>query len=55
MVSLLVALLLLLSGCAAYKTDYPSVCDIKKPDPDGQGYTMGKFPCKLTHHEGKVP
>jgi len=52
---MVVLLVLLLSGCTSYKTDYPSVCDIKKPDPNGQGYTMGQFPCKLSHHEGKVP
>ncbi len=48
-------LLLLLSGCASYKTDYPATCDLKQTDLDGKGYTKAVFPCKLSHHEGKVP
>ncbi len=48
-------LILLLTGCAQYKSDYPATCDLKQTDLDGKGYTKAVFPCKLSHHEGKVP
>ncbi len=47
--------LLLLTGCAQYKTDYPNMCHVDKPDATGQGYSRAQFPCKITHQEGGTP
>ncbi len=33
---ILLFILLLLSGCAQYKSVYPDTCDIQQPDKDGQ-------------------
>ena len=47
------ALLLLLTGCASLTDRYPQTCDLTQPDKAGPGYTVGTFPCKLQHYEGK--
>jgi hypothetical protein len=49
---LLTLCLLTLGGCIA-TSKYPATCDITQPDKQGPGYTVGTFPCSLTHHEGK--
>ena len=54
MIYLVLALYLALTGCLSQST-YNSTCDITQPDKQGTGYTVGTFPCKLVHHEGKQP
>ena len=53
----LLMLALLLAGCVApahqaINEKFPDYCDIKQPDKEGTGYTVGQFPCKLTHKAG---
>ena len=55
----LLLLVLLLAGCAApvhqaLNEKFPDSCDVRQPDKDGTGYTVGHFPCRLQHHDGKV-
>jgi hypothetical protein len=40
---------LLLTSCAPALQAYHDKCDLKQMDKQGSGYTMGVFPCKLTH------
>jgi hypothetical protein len=47
-------LVLLLGGCIA-TSRFPEQCSITQPDKQGTGYTIGTFPCKLEHREGKQP
>jgi hypothetical protein len=47
---LMLAVSLLVAGCASR---YPDNCDVKQPDREGPGYTVGQFPCKLTHYSGE--
>ena len=50
MIRLLLMGVVLLAGCTINR--FPDTCDITQKDPHGQGYTVGKFPCKLTHYSG---
>ncbi len=40
---------LFLAGCSAH-SEYREVCHLDKLDADGQHFTRGQFPCKLSHH-----